>query len=169
MVSDASTTTRMTGAEAIVASLEALGVTDVFGMPGGAILPTYDPLMASTAIRHILVRHEQGAGHAAEGYALATGKVGCALVTSGPGATNVLTALGDACMDSVPIVVISGQVGASLIGTDAFQEADVVGASMPITKHSFLRTFPPASLRPSIWLAPAAPAPCSWTSLSPRR
>ena len=93
-MSDASTTTRMTGAEAIVASLEALGVTDVFGMPGGAILPTYDPLMASTAIRHILVRHEQGAGHAAEGYALATGKVGCALVTSGPGATNVLTALG---------------------------------------------------------------------------
>jgi len=141
-VSDASTTTRMTGAEAIVASLEALGVTDVFGMPGGAILPTYDPLMASTAIRHILVRHEQGAGHAAEGYALATGKVGCALVTSGPGATNVLTALGDACMDSVPIVVISGQVGASLIGTDAFQEADVVGASMPITKHSFLVTDP---------------------------
>jgi len=132
----------MTGAEAIVASLEALGVTDVFGMPGGAILPTYDPLMASTAIRHILVRHEQGAGHAAEGYALATGKVGCALVTSGPGATNVLTALGDACMDSVPIVVISGQVGASLIGTDAFQEADVVGASMPITKHSFLVTDP---------------------------
>ena len=141
-MSDASTTTRMTGAEAIVASLEALGVTDVFGMPGGAILPTYDPLMASTAIRHILVRHEQGAGHAAEGYALATGKVGCALVTSGPGATNVLTALGDACMDSVPIVVISGQVGASLIGTDAFQEADVVGASMPITKHSFLVTDP---------------------------
>ena len=141
-MSDTSTTTRMTGAEAIVASLEALGVTDVFGMPGGAILPTYDPLMASTAIRHILVRHEQGAGHAAEGYALATGKVGCALVTSGPGATNVLTALGDACMDSVPIVVISGQVGASLIGTDAFQEADVVGASMPITKHSFLVTDP---------------------------
>ncbi len=89
-----------------------------------------------------MVRHEQGAGHAAEGYALATGKVGCALVTSGPGATNVLTALGDACMDSVPIVVISGQVGASLIGTDAFQEADVVGASMPITKHSFLVTDP---------------------------
>ena len=109
-MSDTSITTRMTGAEAIVASLEALGVTDVFGMPGGAILPTYDPLMASTAIRHILVRHEQGAGHAAEGYAIASGKVGCALVTSGPGATNVLTALGDAAMDSVPIVVISGQV-----------------------------------------------------------
>ena len=129
----------MTGAEAIVASLEALGVTDVFGMPGGAILPTYDPLMGS-ALNHILVRHEQGAGHAAEGYALATGQVGCALVTSGPGATNTLTALADAHMDSVPIVVISGQVGASLIGTDAFQEADVVGASMPVTKHSFLVT-----------------------------
>ena len=140
MVSDTANTTRMTGAEAIVASLEALGVTDVFGMPGGAILPTYDPLMASTSVRHILVRHEQGAGHAAEGYALATGKVGCAIVTSGPGATNVLTALGDASMDSVPIVAISGQVGASLIGSDAFQEADVVGASMPITKHSFLVT-----------------------------
>ena len=129
----------MTGAEAIVASLEALGVTDVFGMPGGAILPTYDPLMGSK-LNHILVRHEQGAGHAAEGYALATGRVGCALVTSGPGATNTLTALADAHMDSVPIVVISGQVGASLIGTDAFQEADVVGASMPVTKHSFLVT-----------------------------
>ena len=156
MVSDTANTTRMTGAEAIVASLEALGVTDVFGMPGGAILPTYDPLLASTSIRHILVRHEQGAGHAAEGYALATGKVGCAIVTSGPGATNVLTALGDACMDSVPIVVISGQVGASLIGTDAFQEADVVGASMPITKHSFLVTDPaeiPARLAEAFHLA----------------
>ena len=129
----------MTGAEAIVASLEALGVTDVFGMPGGAILPTYDPLMSSK-LNHVLVRHEQGAGHAAEGYALATGRVGCALVTSGPGATNTLTALADAHLDSVPIVVLSGQVGASLIGTDAFQEADVVGASMPVTKHSFLVT-----------------------------
>ena len=131
--------TTMTGAAAIVASLEALGVTDIFGLPGGAILPTYDPLMDSS-VRHILVRHEQGAGHAAEGYALATGKVGCAIVTSGPGATNTLTALADANMDSVPIVVISGQVGASLIGSDAFQEADIVGASMPLTKHSFLVT-----------------------------
>lgn len=129
----------MTGADAIIASLEALGVTDVFGMPGGAILPTFDPLMDSS-INHILVRHEQGAGHAAEGYALATGKVGCAIVTSGPGATNTLTALADANMDSIPIVVISGQVGASLIGTDAFQEADIVGASMPVAKHSFLVT-----------------------------
>lgn len=127
----------MTGAEAIVASLEHLGVTDVFGMPGGAILPTYDPLLDSS-IRHILVRHEQGAGHAAEGYAISTGKVGTAIVTSGPGATNVLTALADANMDSVPIVIISGQVGASLMGTDAFQEADVVGASTSLAKHSFL-------------------------------
>ena len=131
--------TQMTGAAAIVASLEALGVTDVFGMPGGAILPTYDPLMDSS-IRHVLVRHEQGAGHAAEGYAIATGRTGCAVVTSGPAATNTLTALADANMDSVPIVVITGQVGASFIGTDAFQEADIVGASMPLTKHSFLVT-----------------------------
>lgn len=132
-------TQTMTGAQAIVASLEALGVTDIFGMPGGAILPTYDPLMDSS-MRHILVRHEQGAGHAAEGYSLATGKVGVAIVTSGPAATNTLTALADANMDSVPIVVITGQVGASMIGTDAFQEADIVGASMPLTKHSFLVT-----------------------------
>ena len=132
-------TQTMTGAQAIVASLEALGVTDIFGMPGGAILPTYDPLMDSS-MRHILVRHEQGAGHAAEGYALATGKVGVAIVPSGPAETNTLTALADANMDSVPIVVITGQVGASMIGTDAFQEADIVGASMPLTKHSFLVT-----------------------------
>ncbi len=132
-------TTTMTGAQAIVKTLEMLGVTDVFGMPGGAILPTYDPLMDSQ-INHILVRHEQGAGHAAEGYALATGKVGCAIVTSGPAATNTLTALADANLDSVPIVIITGQVGANFIGTDAFQEADIVGASMPISKHSFLVT-----------------------------
>lgn len=131
--------TTMTGAQAIVKTLENLGVTDVFGMPGGAILPTYDPLMDSP-LNHILVRHEQGAGHAAEGYALATGKVGCAIVTSGPAATNTLTALADANLDSVPIVVITGQVGANFIGTDAFQEADIVGASMPISKHSFLVT-----------------------------
>jgi len=116
----------MTGAQAIVNTLEALGVTDVFGMPGGAILPTFDPLMSSS-LHHILVRHEQGAGHAAQGYALASGKVGVAIVTSGPGATNTLTAIADANIDSVPVVVISGQVGASLIGTDAFQEADIVG------------------------------------------
>ncbi len=129
----------MTGAEAIIRSLEELGVDEVFGLPGGAILPTYDPLMDSK-IRHILVRHEQGAGHAAEGYAISSGRVGCAIVTSGPAALNTMTALGDANLDSVPIVVITGQVGASLIGTDAFQEADIVGASMPLTKHSFLVT-----------------------------
>lgn len=131
----------MTGAEAIVRSLEEIGVTEVFGMPGGAILPTFDPLMDSK-IRHILVRHEQGAGHAAEGYAISSGKVGCAIVTSGPAALNTMTALADANLDSVPIVVITGQVGADLIGTDAFQEADIVGASMPVTKHSFLVTDP---------------------------
>ena len=132
---------RMTGAEAIVRSLEEIGVTEVFGMPGGAILPTFDPLMDSK-VRHILVRHEQGAGHAAEGYAISSGKVGCAIVTSGPAALNTMTALADANLDSVPIVVITGQVGADLIGTDAFQEADIVGASMPVTKHSFLVTDP---------------------------
>ena len=145
----------MTGAQAIVTTLEALGVTDVFGMPGGAILPTYDPLMSSS-LHHILVRHEQGAGHAAQGYALASGKVGVAIVTSGPGATNTLTAIADANLDSVPIVVISGQVGASLIGTDAFQEADVVGASMPLAKHSFLVTDPreiPARLTEAFHIA----------------
>lgn len=129
----------MTGAQAIIRSLEELGVKEVFGMPGGAILPTYDPLMDS-GIRHILIRHEQGAGHAAEGFAVSSGKVGCAIVTSGPAAMNVMTALADANLDSVPIVVITGQVGSALIGTDAFQEADVVGASMPISKHSFLVT-----------------------------
>ncbi|ARD42687.1 acetolactate synthase large subunit [Actinomyces gaoshouyii] len=128
----------MTGAEALVRSLEELGVTDIFGMPGGAILPFYDPLLASPTIRHILVRHEQGAGHAAEGYALATGKPGVCVATSGPGATNLITAIGDAHMDSVPMVAITGQVVAGSIGTDAFQEADVIGSTMPFVKHSFL-------------------------------
>ncbi len=129
-----------TGARSIVRSLEELGVTDIFGLPGGAILPTYDPLFDSEKLRHVLVRHEQGAGHAAEGYAVSTGKVGVCFATSGPGATNVVTALLDANLDSVPIVVITGQVGASAIGTDAFQEADIVGASLPLTKHSYLIT-----------------------------
>ena len=128
----------LTGAQAVVRSLELLGVTDVFGLPGGAILPVYDPLMDSTDLRHILVRHEQGAGHAAEGYASASGKVGVAIATSGPGATNLVTAIADAYMDSVPIVAITGQVFSNLMGTDAFQEADIVGITMPITKHSFL-------------------------------
>ncbi|GAA1914397.1 acetolactate synthase large subunit [Microbacterium aoyamense] len=128
----------LTGAQAVVRSLELLGVTDVFGLPGGAILPVYDPLMDSSELRHILVRHEQGAGHAAEGYAAASNKVGVAIATSGPGATNLVTAIADAYMDSVPIVCITGQVFSTLMGTDAFQEADIVGITMPITKHSFL-------------------------------
>lgn len=140
MTDIASTTERMTGAAAVVRSLEELGVDTVFGLPGGAILPTYDPLFGSSKLRHILVRHEQGAGHAAEGYAAASGKVGVCIATSGPGATNLITALANANMDSTPILAITGQVGASLIGTDAFQEADIVGATMPLTKHSFLVT-----------------------------
>ncbi|MBF0815591.1 acetolactate synthase large subunit [Microbacterium paludicola] len=128
----------ITGAEAVVRSLELLGVTDVFGLPGGAILPVYDPLMSAEKLRHILVRHEQGAGHAAEGYAAATGKVGVCIATSGPGATNLVTAIADAYMDSVPLLAITGQVFSTLMGTDAFQEADIVGITMPITKHSFL-------------------------------
>ena len=132
----------MTGAQALVRVLEDLGVTDIFGMPGGAILPFYDPLLASTRIRHVLVRHEQGAGHAAEGYAMVTGRPGVCVATSGPGATNLITAIGDAHMDSVPMLAVTGQVGARAIGTDAFQEADIVGATMPFVKHSFLVTSP---------------------------
>jgi len=130
----------MTGAEAVVRSLELLGITDVFGLPGGAILPVYDPLMDASNIRHILVRHEQGAGHAAEGYASSSGKLGVCIATSGPGATNLVTAIADAHMDSVPLLAITGQVFSHLMGTDAFQEADIVGITMPITKHSFLVT-----------------------------
>ena len=132
----------MTGAQALVRALEKVGVTDIFGMPGGAILPFYDPLLASEKIRHVLVRHEQGAGHAAQGYAMVTGKPGVCVVTSGPGATNLVTAIADAHMDSVPLVAITGQVGVKAIGTDAFQEADIVGATMPFVKHSFLVTTP---------------------------
>ena len=133
---------QITGAQSLVLSLEAAGVTDVFGIPGGAILPLYDPLMDSTQIRHILVRHEQGAGHAAEGYAAACGRVGVCMATSGPGATNLVTPIADAHMDSVPMVAITGQVASSAIGTDAFQEADIRGITMPITQHSFLVTNP---------------------------
>ncbi|MFP3464949.1 acetolactate synthase large subunit [Leifsonia sp. SIMBA_070] len=128
----------LTGSQSVVRTLELLGVTDVFGLPGGAILPIYDAIMDSTRIRHILVRHEQGGGHAAEGYAVAGNKVGVAMATSGPGATNLVTAIMDAHMDSVPVVFITGQVFSTLMGTDAFQEADIVGITMPITKHSFL-------------------------------
>ncbi len=131
---------QVTGAQALVKSLEALGVDTVFGIPGGAILPAYDPLLDSTAVRHILVRHEQGAGHAAEGYAAATGRVGVCMATSGPGATNLVTPLSDAYMDSIPIVAITGQVSSKAIGTDAFQEADIRGITLPITKHNYLVT-----------------------------
>ncbi|NKY35361.1 acetolactate synthase large subunit [Nocardia speluncae] len=129
---------RVAGAQSVVRSLEELGVDTVFGIPGGAVLPLYDPLFDSTKVRHVLVRHEQGAGHAATGYAQATGKVGVCMATSGPGATNLVTPIADAQMDSVPMVAITGQVGRSLIGTDAFQEADISGITMPITKHNFL-------------------------------
>ncbi|MCW4384950.1 acetolactate synthase large subunit [Salinibacterium sp. SYSU T00001] len=130
----------LTGSGAILRSLEHLGVKDVFGLPGGAIMPFYDELMSSPTIRHILVRHEQGAGHAAEGYASSSGKVGVAIATSGPGATNLVTAIADAYMDSVPLLAITGQVFSTSMGTDAFQEIDIVGITMPITKHSFLVT-----------------------------
>ncbi|MDT7545874.1 MAG: acetolactate synthase large subunit, partial [Actinomycetota bacterium] len=131
---------RVTGAQSLVRSLESVGAEVVFGIPGGAILPAYDPLFDSQTVRHILVRHEQGAGHAAEGYAQATGRVGVCMATSGPGATNLVTPIADAYMDSVPIVAITGQVPSAAIGTDAFQEADICGITMPITKHNFLVT-----------------------------
>jgi acetolactate synthase-1/2/3 large subunit len=134
--------TQMTGAQALVAALERLGVDVVFGIPGGAILPAYDPLFDSETVRHILVRHEQGAGHAAAGYAQVTGRPGVCIATSGPGATNLVTPLADAYMDSVPVVAITGQVPSSLIGTDGFQEADIAGITLPITKHNFLVTKP---------------------------
>jgi acetolactate synthase-1/2/3 large subunit len=130
---------KLTGAQALIKSLEMAEVEVMFGLPGGAILPVYDPLIDSS-IRHILVRHEQGAGHMASGYAHATGRPGVAMVTSGPGATNIVTALCDAYMDSIPMVVISGQVPYAVIGTDAFQECDTVGITMPVTKHNWLIT-----------------------------
>ncbi|MGV0716490.1 acetolactate synthase large subunit [Mycolicibacterium sp. XJ662] len=129
---------QLTGAQAVIRALEMLDVDVVFGIPGGAVLPVYDPLFDSQKLRHVLVRHEQGAGHAASGYAHATGKVGVCMATSGPGATNLVTPLADAHMDSIPVVAITGQVGRALIGTDAFQEADISGITMPITKHNFL-------------------------------
>ena len=146
----------LTGSGAILRTLELLGITDVFGLPGGAIMPFYDELMASTAVRHILVRHEQGAGHAAEGYASASGKLGVAIATSGPGATNLVTAIADAYMDSVPLLALTGQVFSTSMGTDAFQEVDIVGITMPITKHSFLVTRPedvPATIAAAVHIA----------------
>ncbi|MEU7200224.1 acetolactate synthase large subunit [Streptomyces sp. NPDC045470] len=130
----------VTGAQSLIRSLEEVGADTVFGIPGGAILPAYDPMMDSSKVRHVLVRHEQGAGHAATGYAQATGKVGVCMATSGPGATNLVTPIADAHMDSVPMVAITGQVASKAIGTDAFQEADICGITMPITKHNFLVT-----------------------------
>jgi acetolactate synthase-1/2/3 large subunit len=135
-------TEHLTGAQSLIRSLEHAGVDTVFGIPGGAILPAYDPLFDSQQVRHILVRHEQAAGHAAEGYALASGKVGVCMATSGPGATNLVTPIADAYMDSVPMVAVTGQVPSTAIGTDAFQEADIRGITMPITKHSYLVTDP---------------------------
>jgi acetolactate synthase-1/2/3 large subunit len=128
----------MYGSDAILRSLEAEGVEVMFGIPGGAILPTYDAIARGTSVRHVLARHEQGAGHMAEGYARASGKVGVAMATSGPGATNLVTPIADAWMDSTPIVCITGQVRSNLIGTDAFQETDATGITMPIVKHSWL-------------------------------
>ncbi|MEA2451655.1 MAG: acetolactate synthase large subunit, partial [Actinomycetota bacterium] len=124
-----------TGAQSLIRALEHAGTEVIFGIPGGTILPAYDPLLGSS-IRHILMRHEQGAGHAAEGYAQATGKVGVCMATSGPGATNLVTPIADAFMDSIPLVAVTGQVPRAVIGNDAFQEADITGITMPITKHS---------------------------------
>ncbi|WP_211233342.1 acetolactate synthase large subunit [Brevibacterium album] len=146
----------ITGAQAVIRTLERLGVDTVFGLPGGTILPTYDPMLDSEQIDHVLVRHEQGAGHAATGYAAATGRVGVCMATSGPGATNLVTPLADAHMDSVPVLAITGQQSSKLLGTDAFQEADIVGMTMPITKHSFLVTRPediPGAIRAAFHIA----------------
>src|ERR1700690_2443235 len=131
-------TREMTGAEMVMTALADQGVKHLFGYPGGAVLPIYDAMFSQDKVKHILVRHEQGAVHAAEGYARSTGKVGCVLVTSGPGATNAVTGLTDALMDSIPIVCITGQVPTHLIGNDAFQEADTVGITRPWTKHNIL-------------------------------
>ncbi|HEX5567331.1 MAG TPA: acetolactate synthase large subunit [Streptomyces sp.] len=136
------TVEHVTGAQSLIRSLEEVGADTVFGIPGGAILPAYDPMMDSSRVRHVLVRHEQGAGHAATGYAQVTGKVGVCMATSGPGATNLVTPIADAHMDSVPMVAITGQVASKAIGTDAFQEADICGITMPITKHNYLVTDP---------------------------
>ncbi len=133
---------KMTGAQAVVRALELEGVDWIFGMPGGTILPIYDALFASEKLKHVLIRHEQVGGHAAEGYAQATGKVGVCMGTSGPGSTNLVTPIADAYMDSVPLVVVTANVATSLIGSDAFQEADITGITMPVTKHNYLVTDP---------------------------
>ena len=154
---------KLTGAQALIKSLELEHVEVMFGLPGGCILPAYDPILDSP-IRHILVRHEQGAGHMAEGYAHVTGRPGVAMVTSGPAATNLVTPLCDAYMDSVPMVAITGQVSRPVIGTDGFQECDTVGITRSVTKHNELIMDPddiPArsSARPSTWPPPGRPGP----------
>ena len=133
---------KMTGAQAVVRALELEGVDWLFGMPGGTILPLYDAMFSSEKLKHVLIRHEQVGGHAAEGFAHATGRVGVCMGTSGPGSTNLVTAIADAYMDSVPLVAITANVSRPLIGTDAFQEADIAGITMPITKHNYLVTDP---------------------------
>ena len=154
----------LTGAEIVWATLAGEGVSTVFGYPGGAILPVYDALR-KFPIHHVLVRHEQGAAHMADGYARASGRVGVAVATSGPGATNLVTGIATAMMDSVPIVCITGQVSSKVLGTDAFQEIDITGITLPITKHNFLvrapKTSPPPSAPPSRSPPPAVPARCS--------
>ena len=166
-------TSLMTGAKMVVKALKDQGVDTVFGYPGGAVLPIYDEIFQQNEIRHILVRHEQGAVHAAEGYARSTGKPGVVLVTSGPGATNAVTGLTDALMDSIPLVVITGQVPTFMIGSDAFQEADTVGITRPCTKHNWL-VKDTDQLAPTLHEAfhvakSGRPGPCLlYTSPSPR-
>jgi acetolactate synthase I/II/III large subunit len=163
-------TTTMTGSQVVLQALVEQGVEVIFGYPGGAVLPIYDAIFQQDRIRHILVRHEQAAVHAAEGYARSTGKVGCVLVTSGPGATNTVTGLTDALMDSVPVVCLTGQVPTHMIGNDAFQEADTVGITRPCTKHNYLVTDPATwrarSTRRSTWQGLAGRA--RWSSTCPR-
>ncbi len=158
----------MTGAEMVVQALRDNGVKHLFGYPGGAVLPIYDEIFQQDDIQHILVRHEQGAGHAAEGYARSTGKAGVMLVTSGPGATNAVTPLQDALMDSIPLVCLTGQVPTSLIGSDAFQECDTVGITRPCTKHNWLvkdvNELARPSTRRSMSPPPAGPGRSSSTS-----
>ena len=164
---------KMTGAEALVRSLEDLGVKDVFGVPGGAILPVYDAINDETSFRFVLMRHEQAAGHAAEGYAVSTGQVGVCIVTSGPGATNMITPIADANMDSVPMVVITGQVGVNAIGTDAFQEP--ISSAQPIRWSStpiwsrVRRIFRACWLKRTMWHVPAALVRWWLTSPKPHR
>ena len=158
---------QLTGSQALIKDLEMEGVDTIFGLPGGCILPVYDPLLDSP-LRHILVRHEQGAGHMAEGYAHVTGRAGVAMVTSGPAATNLVTPLMDAYMDSIPMVAITGQVPTGAIGTDAFQECDTIGITRSVTKHNELVTSAATSrgrcARPSTSPRRAGPGPCSSTS-----